>query len=251
MNSRILALLCSLGLTLLIAPAEAFQNPSQTQSAETEKKSSQSADSPKDNATKDDSAKTKPVGDGAPATPEKTDGETPAEPKKADSKQPKIERATFGGGCFWCTEAVFERIPGVKDVVSGYAGGNVPNPTYQDVCTGLTGHAEVIQVIFDPSVVTFESLLKLFFKSHDPTTLNSQGPDFGTQYRSIILFESEDQKQTALKVYKELTTAKAFKKPIVTQLVPLTAFYPAEAYHQNYYQFHSDADYSQIYIAPS
>jgi peptide-methionine (S)-S-oxide reductase len=170
--------------------------------------------------------------------------------KDKPKKEAKIEKATFGGGCFWCTEAVFERIPGVKSVVSGYAGGHVPNPTYEQVSTGLTGHAEVIQVEFDPAVVTYDKLLKVFFMSHDPTTLNSQGPDFGTQYRSIILYHNDEQKEIAQKNYKELMAHRARRSPIVTELVPFTEFYPAEAYHQDYYRNHPDADYSQIYIEP-
>jgi len=173
----------------------------------------------------------------------------PADPKAAP-KPAKVETATFGGGCFWCTEAVLERIPGVKSVVSGYAGGNVANPTYQMVGAGLTGHAEVVQIDFDPEKVSYDALLKVFFKSHDPTTLNSQGPDFGTQYRSIILYHTEAQKQAAQKLYRELTASKAFREPIVTELVPFTAFYPAEAYHQDYYRNHRYDDYSQMYITP-
>ena len=179
--------------------------------------------------------------------------QTPRRPttrRTRSKKLAKIEKATFGGGCFWCTEAVFERIPGVKSVVSGYSGGHVPNPTYEQVSSGLTGHAEVIQVVFDPSVVGFEKLLKVFFSSHDPTTLNSQGPDFGTQYRSIILYHSDEQKEAAQKMYKELMAMRGRRSPIVTELVPFAEFYPAELYHQDYYRNHPDADYSQIYIEP-
>ncbi len=245
MIRRVLASFALSFLIIGVAASLASQTPS--------KGRSQRKVNPEAEAQKSEDTKTKPEA----KAPEEKPGDTPTkgdgtaeEKKTAEPKKPQIERATFGGGCFWCTEAVFERIPGVQSVVSGYAGGNVPNPTYQDVCTGLTGHAEVIQVVFDPSKVSYETLLKLFFKSHDPTTVNSQGPDFGTQYRSIILFESEEQKKTAIKVYKELTAAKAFRKPIVTELVPLTAFFPAEPYHQDYYRFHPDAEYSQIYIAP-
>ena len=147
-------------------------------------------------------------------------------------------------------EAVFERIPGVKSVVSGFSGGAVPNPTYEMVCTGLTGHAEVIQIEYDPAVISYDKLLKFFWSAHDPTTLNSQGPDFGTQYRSIILYHSEEQKEEALKQYKELMAHRARRSPIVTELVPFTEFYPADDYHQDYYRNHPDADYSQIYIEP-
>jgi peptide-methionine (S)-S-oxide reductase len=170
--------------------------------------------------------------------------------KDKTKKVAKLEKATFGGGCFWCTEAVFERVPGVKSVVSGYSGGHVPYPTYEQVSSGLTGHAEVIQIEFDPSMVSYDKLLKIFFSSHDPTTLNSQGPDFGTQYRSIILFHSDEQKEAAQKMYKELMAHRGRRSPIVTELVPFTEFYPAEAYHQDYYRNHPDAEYSQIYIEP-
>jgi peptide-methionine (S)-S-oxide reductase len=165
-------------------------------------------------------------------------------------KKPKIEKATFGGGCFWCMEAVFERIPGVKSVVSGFAGGHVPNPTYEMVGTGLTGHAEVIQITYDPSVVSFDKLLSVFWTAHDPTTLNSQGPDYGTQYRSIILYHDDDQKAAAQKQYRDLMAHRGRRSPIVTELVPFTEFYPADAYHQDYYRNHPDSDYSIMYIEP-
>jgi peptide-methionine (S)-S-oxide reductase len=181
-------------------------------------------------------------------------GESPAAGASKDQPKaeviPKIDKAIFGGGCFWCTEAVFERIPGVKSVVSGYAGGHVPNPSYQDVCTGLTGHAEVVMIVYDSSVVSFEKLLNVFWKSHDPTTLNQQGDDFGTQYRSIILYTTEAQKQAALKSYHELKARRAFRDPIVTQLEPLKAFYAAEEYHQDYYNNHRGSPYTDYYIAP-
>jgi peptide-methionine (S)-S-oxide reductase len=188
-------------------------------------------------------------------TDSKTDSEND-KPAKGDEKtakksKPKIEQATFGGGCFWCMEAVFERIPGVQSVVSGFAGGRVPNPTYQIVCTGLTGHAEVVQITYDPSVVSYEKLLDFFWISHDPTTPNAQGPDYGTQYRSIILYHDEDQREAAIKSYKQLKARRGRRSsPIVTQLVPLEAFYPAEPYHQDYYNNHPDEQYSQIYIEP-
>ncbi len=170
--------------------------------------------------------------------------------KNKAAKVKKIEKATFGGGCFWCMEAVFERVKGVKSVVSGYAGGHVPNPTYQMVCTGLTGHAEVIQIEYDPSVVSYEKLLNVFWLAHDPTTLNRQEDDFGPNYRSIILYHTEEQKEAALKSYQDLTRRRVFRSPIVTELVPLTAFYPAEPYHQDYYRNHLGSEYSDIYIEP-
>ncbi len=190
-----------------------------------------------------------PNADAAPWAPQ-----NPVEPSKGTTAtpvtKPRIETATVGGGCFWCLEAILERVPGVKNVVSGFAGGGVANPSYEMVCTGLTGHAEVVQIQFDPSVISYEDLLKVFFKSHDPTTLNRQGPDEGTQYRSIILYHSDEQRQTAQALYKKLTAAKAFRDPIVTQLVPFTVFYPADEHHQDYYMNNKYTDYSQIYIAP-
>lgn len=174
-----------------------------------------------------------------------------ADPKKVEPpKKPRSETATLGGGCFWCTEAVFERIPGVTSVVSGYSGGLVPNPTYQMVGTGQTGHAEVVQIEFDPDRVSFESLLKVFWTTHDPTTPNAQGPDFGTQYRSIILYHGDEQKKAAQKVYQELRARKVYRLPIVTELVPYVAFYPAEPYHQDYFRHHPYDDYSLAYIVP-
>jgi peptide-methionine (S)-S-oxide reductase len=160
----------------------------------------------------------------------------------------KLQTATFGGGCFWCAEAVFQRIPGVKSVTSGFAGGTTVNPSYEQVCTGETGHAEVIQLKFDPSVISYEKLLEIFWEAHDPTTLNRQGADSGTQYRSIILYSDDAQKAAAEKSKAE--AARHFSSPIVTQIVPLKAFYPAEAYHQDYYNLHSNQAYCQFVIGP-
>jgi peptide-methionine (S)-S-oxide reductase len=184
-------------------------------------------------------------------------GDEPAGKGSPDAK-PKAEKpapietgsAVFGGGCFWSMEAIFERVPGVKSVTSGFAGGVVPNPSYEQVCTSQTGHAEVIRVEYDPKATTYETLLKFFWMSHDPTTLNSQGDDEGPQYRSIILYENDDQKKTAQASYRKLKAARTFKSPIVTQLVPLTAFYPAEPYHQDYYQNHFSEPYCQAVIEP-
>lgn len=173
-----------------------------------------------------------------------------AEAKDAKPKKPKLEEATFGGGCFWCTEAFFERLPGVKSVVSGYSGGNVPNPTYEMVSTGLTGHAEVIEITFDPSVIAFEKLLDYFWASHDPTTVDAQGPDHGPQYRSIILYHSEEQKQAAEKAKDALNAKRARKSPVVTQIVPFEAFYPAEGYHQDFARANPYHPYVEAYIVP-
>lgn len=160
----------------------------------------------------------------------------------------KLEAATFGGGCFWCGEAVFQRVPGVKSVVSGFAGGTTPNPSYEQVCAGDTGHAEVIQIKFDPSVISYQKILEVFFEEHDPTTLNRQGADAGTQYRSIILYSNDDQKKIAEQAKAD--AAKQHTQPIVTQIVPLTAFYPAEDYHQNYYNLNKTQGYCQFVIRP-
>ena len=160
----------------------------------------------------------------------------------------QIETADFGGGCFWCMEAVFERLPGVISVTSGYAGGHTENPTYQQVCTGTTGHAEVTQIEFDPAKISFGQLLDVFWQAHDPTTLNRQGADEGTQYRSIILYRSEKQKLEAEK--SKIAAQQNFRHPIVTEIVPLEKFYPAEDYHQQYFDENSDAPYCQIVIAP-
>ncbi len=160
----------------------------------------------------------------------------------------KMEIADFGGGCFWCMEAVYERLPGVVSVTSGFAGGHTPNPTYEQVCTGDTGHAEVTQIEFDPAKISYAKLLEVFWQAHDPTTLNRQGADVGTQYRSIILYRDEQQKREAEK--SRVEAQKNFKHPIVTEIVPLTHFYPAENYHQKYYDRNSRAPYCQIVIAP-
>src|SRR5213594_2260649 len=160
----------------------------------------------------------------------------------------QTETATLGGGCFWCTEAIYQMLPGVKSVTSGYAGGTKENPTYQQVCTGDTGHAEVIQVEFDPKVVSYEKILETFWEAHDPTTLNRQGADSGTQYRSIILYNNEAQKAAAEK--SKAAAQKHFKDPIVTQIVPLKAFYKAEDYHQDYYRSNSDQPYCRAVIRP-
>jgi peptide-methionine (S)-S-oxide reductase len=160
------------------------------------------------------------------------------------------EVGTLGGGCFWCLEAVFEQLRGVEQVVSGYAGGTVPHPTYEQVCSGTTGHAEVVQVTFDPDVIAYRELLEVFFTIHDPTTLNRQGPDVGTQYRSVIFTHSPTQQATAQEVIAALTAARVFPGPIVTEVRPFEAFYPAEPYHQQYYRRHPDQAYCRLVIAP-
>ncbi len=167
-----------------------------------------------------------------------------------DNATAKTDTATFGQGCFWCAEAIFERVEGVKSVVSGYAGGSVPNPTYEQVCNGNTGHAEVVQIIYDPEVISYDDLLKIFWKTHDPTTLNQQGADIGTQYRSIILYHNEKQKEKAEYYKKELDKSGAWNKPIVTQIVPFTKFYRAEDYHQQYFENNPNQGYCSFVIAP-
>ncbi len=160
------------------------------------------------------------------------------------------EVATLGGGCFWCLEAAFEKLKGVEEAVSGYAGGTVPNPTYKQVCTGKTGHAEVVQITFDPAVISYKDLLDVYFTIHDPTTLNRQGADVGTQYRSVIFYHTPEQEQAARAMIAELEAQGRWEDPIVTQVEPLEAFYPAEDYHQEYYEHNSGQPYCRIVIAP-
>jgi peptide-methionine (S)-S-oxide reductase len=161
-----------------------------------------------------------------------------------------LEIATLAGGCFWCLEAVYDELKGVVDVVSGYSGGRVANPSYEAVCTGATGHAETVQVTFDPQVVTFRELLEVFFTIHDPTSLNRQGADVGTQYRSAIFYHSPEQKATAEQVIHEMEANKVWGKPIVTELVPNNVFYPAEVYHQGYFKRNPYQGYCMAVIAP-
>ncbi len=160
------------------------------------------------------------------------------------------EVATLGGGCFWCLEAVYDQLKGVLSVESGYSGGSVPNPSYRLVCTGTTGHAEVTQVTFDPEVISYRELLQVFFTIHDPTTLNRQGADVGTQYRSVIFYHSEEQKQIAEQVIADLTEQGVWSSPIVTQVEPFEKFYVAEDYHQEYFANNPGQPYCQVVIAP-
>ena len=160
-----------------------------------------------------------------------------------------LEIATFGGGCFWCTEAVFQEVKGIQKVVSGYTGGNAPGrPTYREISSGLTGHAEVVQVTFDPAIISYQDILVIFMTTHDPTTLNRQGADAGTQYRSVIYFHNDIQERTAKMVLKEMSAI--FEKTIVTELSPLGVFYDAEEYHQDYYKNNSEQGYCQVVINP-
>jgi len=161
-----------------------------------------------------------------------------------------LETATFGGGCFWCVEAIFEDLRGVHKVVSGFSGGDVKNPTYQQVVSGNTGHAEVTQIHFDPEVISYEDLLYVFWRTHDPTTLNRQGNDVGTQYRSIILYHSAEQKEAAEKSLKETDASDLYSDPIVTEVVPFKEFYTAEGYHQNYYENNPNQPYCRLVIDP-
>lgn len=161
-----------------------------------------------------------------------------------------MKTAVFGGGCFWCTEAIFQMLKGVEKVESGYAGGAIENPSYERVSEGNTGHAEVIRVTYDPAIISYEDLLTVFFGSHDPTTPNRQGADVGEQYRSIILFESDEDKAIAERVSKEIQDSLSDGSRVVTQIVPLAEFYPAETYHQNYFKENASAPYCQIIIEP-
>ena len=161
-----------------------------------------------------------------------------------------MEQATLAGGCFWCLEAVFLELRGVERVESGYAGGHLPSPTYEQVCTGATGHAEVVQATFDPAVISFRDLLRIFFTMHDPTTLNHQGADVGTQYRSAIFYHAPEQKAAAAEVIAEIAASGVWKDPIVTEVAPLDVFYPAEEYHRDYYRQNPRQGYCQFVIAP-
>jgi len=174
--------------------------------------------------------------------------------KRNEPHQPagdsKLETATFGEGCFWCSEAVFQRLRGVKSVVSGYSGGKVDNPTYEQVCNGNTGHAEVIQITYDPKEISFDELLKVFWQTHDPTTPNQQGHDVGTQYRSAIFYHNDDQRRIAEQYKQQLEKSGTFKKPIVTEISPFKTFYPAEKYHQNYFNANPSQRYCEFVIRP-
>ncbi len=164
--------------------------------------------------------------------------------------QIKLDTATFGQGCFWCSQSIFEEVKGVKKVIAGYAGGEIPNPSYQQVCSGETGYAEVVQVIFNPKEVDYITLLEIFWRTHNPTTLNRQGADVGTQYRSVIFFNDKIQQKEALSIKNRLETEKIWDKPIVTEITALTSFYPAEEYHQDYYKKNPAAGYCQFVITP-
>ncbi|MGL1889748.1 MAG: peptide-methionine (S)-S-oxide reductase MsrA [Reichenbachiella sp.] len=165
-----------------------------------------------------------------------------------ESKEKDV--ATFGNGCFWCTEAIFQDIKGVTKVASGYSGGEVDNPTYKEVCNGTTGHAEVLQITYDPSVISFTELLEVFWKTHDPTTLNRQGNDTGTQYRSVIYYHNEEQKELSVKYKQKLDESGAFQDPIVTEITAFDKFYLAESYHQNYYNLNGSQPYCNFVIQP-
>lgn len=172
------------------------------------------------------------------------------EEKKMTNMSENYNKATFGSGCFWCTEAVFEAVKGVKSVVSGYAGGDISNPTYREVCSGRTGHAEVVQITYNPEIITYAELLEIFWKTHDPTTLNRQGADVGTQYRSVIFYHNDEQKEIAKDLKKKLDDSGAWDNEIVTEISPMSAFYKAEDYHQNYYDKNPYESYCQFVIGP-
>lgn len=170
--------------------------------------------------------------------------------KSLTKKNSKMEVITLGAGCFWCVETVFQNLKGVEKVVSGYCGGQTKNPTYKEVCSGTTGHAEVAQITFDPSVVSLSEVLEVFFQTHDPTQLNRQGNDVGTQYRSAIFYHNESQKEESIRILNALKASGAWSSPIVTEVSPLTTFYPAEDYHQNYYNLNSNQPYCQFVVRP-
>jgi peptide-methionine (S)-S-oxide reductase len=189
-------------------------------------------------------AKAKSKTDSSKKSDDETNGDT-------GNKSPRqLEEATFGSGCFWCSEAVFQRIKGVEAAVPGYSGGHVKNPTYQQVCTKTTGHAEVVQITYDPSVISYKELLEVFWKSHDPTKLNKQGIDKGPQYRSVIFYHNEEQKELAEHYKKELDKEHVFSHKIVTEIAPFKEFYPAEDYHQNYFNNNPNDEYCEAIIGP-
>ena len=182
-------------------------------------------------------------------------GAKPVRPEQPTARETEdhdggTTKATFGGGCFWCTEAVFQQLKGVQSVVSGYSGGFVKNPSYHEVCTGTTGHAEAVQVTYDPSLVAYDELLEVFWKTHDPTTQDRQGNDYGPQYRSVIFYHSDEQKRLAEHYKQKLDASGVFPGPIVTEIVPFTEFYRAEAYHQNYFAQNPTQPYCQAIIGP-
>ncbi|MDQ8014114.1 MAG: peptide-methionine (S)-S-oxide reductase MsrA [Flavobacterium nitrogenifigens] len=168
----------------------------------------------------------------------------------SQNKKANLETITLGGGCYWCVEAVYENLDGVKSVVSGFSGGKVANPTYEEVCTGETGHAEVVQITYDKNVTDINEIFKVFFTVHDPTTLNRQGADVGTQYRSVIFYKNEEQKKAAQSIIAELNKAKVYNNPIVTKVEPFKVFYKAEDYHQNYYSNNKNQPYCKMVIQP-
>ncbi len=171
-------------------------------------------------------------------------------PDSTPSADGELQTATFGGGCFWCTEAVFQRLKGVKEVESGYTGGTTENPTYKDICTGTTGHAEVIRITYDPTVVQYATLLRVFWATHDPTTLNRQGHDVGTQYRSVIFTHSPEQAKIAQEYKDKLEAEKVFDAPIVTEITPAVTYYPAKKYHQNYFRSNPNDSYCRNVAGP-
>jgi peptide-methionine (S)-S-oxide reductase len=190
------------------------------------------------------------VGGQSLAAPPRDNAKSLRESESQAANPAAYRKATFGAGCFWCSEAVFRQLKGVQSVVAGYSGGLTANPTYEQVGSGWTGHAEVVQITFDPDVISYDELLEVFWKTHDPTTLNQQGPDIGTQYRSVIFYHNDEQKKLAVHYQRELDKEHAFRKPIVTEIVEFEEFYPAEDYHQNYYNTHRGEMYCAAVIRP-
>jgi len=197
-------------------------------------------------AQKDNSAKNKNSKMSTSTSLSKNNGSTPA----SSTPLTATDTATFGTGCFWCTEAIFQQLEGVEKVTSGYSGGTVPNPTYEQVCSKTTGHAECLNIMYDPKKISFDELLEVFWQTHDPTTLNRQGGDVGTQYRSVVFYHNEEQRAKTAKYKSELDKSGAFAKPIVTTLEQFTVFYPAEEEHQNYYRNNTSQGYCQFVIRP-
>ena len=210
--------------------------------------SAEATDAAKETANSETAATTK--SDGASADSKEASTGTKKETDKKESKMPELEKITFGAGCFWCVEAVFDRIEGIEEVTSGYMGGRTLNPTYKDICTGLTGHAEVVEVKFDPKKLPLDKLLDIFWQLHDPTTLNRQGPDVGTQYRSAIFYSSEKQKEAAEASKEKWNKSRQFRGKIVTEITEEDTFYPAEGYHQEYFAKNPEDRYCRYNILP-
>lgn len=246
MNARSLLAPLSLAILITLAVVVAEVGPAAAADAPSAKTRRGKTVAGRNDKKTTATSKRQPAGDEAASSAQSAD----APVEDAAGEPAELESATFGMGCFWCGEAVFQQLKGVRSVTSGYTGGVVKDPSYEQVCSGLTGHAEVVQIDFDPNVISFDELLEVFWQTHDPTTPNRQGADIGTQYRSAIFYQNDKQKELAEHYKSELEAEHAFRKPIVTEITELSAFYPAEEYHQNYYNTHRKDGYCSAIIRP-